>query len=303
MSLRATWEEPGMEMRKMWRVVLAVCGTFVLLGAQFVAAGPAGAVWGLVHVWSESAYDSTATKSRTTLCPAGKRVIGAGARVDPGNPMVSLVHVEPLYDGRGVTAIAHEDSVGYSANWLLTAYAICASPLAGYEVNWGLGASGTSPKVTGVVACSPGKRLLGFGGGVQAAPGAVVLTGVGPAPGVPDAVEVVGEETEGGYAPTWLVNAWAVCANPVPRLATVSESLPASSATWATDQVNCPAGTRMHGLGAKIHNGFGQVGLSWLQPGAGPRDPALLQATTLAFEDRTGLATDWTLETHLVCAS
>jgi hypothetical protein len=58
--------------------------------------------------------------------------------------------------------------------------------------------------------------------------------------------------------PPWSVIAYAVCADPIPGLTIVSTFSPADSLDKSVD-VNCPAGTKVHGLGGDLLNRQGQA--------------------------------------------
>ena len=83
----------------------------------------------------ESLPDSTAEKSVTAACPAGKRVIGAGGSIGTTDFAVQriLTGVTPNSTLTTVTATAHEDEAGYAQNWTVVAYAVCAAAPAGLQ--------------------------------------------------------------------------------------------------------------------------------------------------------------------------
>jgi hypothetical protein len=67
-----------------------------------------------------------APKYKAVLCPAGKLVSGAGAKIT-GNTLnaIVLTGMVPGLDLSGVSVNASEIGAGTNNNWSLTAYAIC----------------------------------------------------------------------------------------------------------------------------------------------------------------------------------
>jgi hypothetical protein len=89
-------------------------------------------------VTGASTRDSTFGKSVAVYCPPGKRVIGGGARISGTGDWIASYGAaitdswphdfyNPSTDGRsGWAAGAQETSAGYTLDWRLHAYAICA---------------------------------------------------------------------------------------------------------------------------------------------------------------------------------
>jgi hypothetical protein len=88
-------------------------------------AGPPG-VTGLQRAEASTSTDSGSPKMVSATCPAGKHVIGGGARITgPGFTEVSVVDSYPEADGSKWNARAVEVN-GTGSSWALTAFAICA---------------------------------------------------------------------------------------------------------------------------------------------------------------------------------
>jgi hypothetical protein len=69
----------------------------------------------------------------TAACPSGRALIGGGESLSNGFGQVSTYHLD--INAAQVTASAITDADGYSGNWSVTAYAICAaSAPAGWHV-------------------------------------------------------------------------------------------------------------------------------------------------------------------------
>jgi len=89
-------------------------------------AGPAGpsGLSGLERVDATSVTNSTPSRTAAMACPAGKRLLGGGARVNPVLPQVAITSSYPG-DDNTFQAFAREVTAT-GANWSLTAFAICA---------------------------------------------------------------------------------------------------------------------------------------------------------------------------------
>ena len=107
-------------------VLLVAVATFA------VAAGDANAALvGLVRVAPFTASTSAA-KSITATCPAGKRVLGAGADTSGfGRVLIDSIRPDPTLSS--VTVHAVEDEAGTPADWYLQAFVICAPAPLGLE--------------------------------------------------------------------------------------------------------------------------------------------------------------------------
>ena len=98
--------------------------------AVTAASSASAAVVGIERVGAASASNSQ-NKAVTVSCPAGKKVLSAGADVNPGNGDVLIDDVRPNADLQSVTVNALEDETGNATNWSVTAYAVCALPVQG----------------------------------------------------------------------------------------------------------------------------------------------------------------------------
>jgi hypothetical protein len=85
---------------------------------------PAG-VAGLEILNVATALDSSSPKSAVVNCPAGKRVIGGGARATGGGAVeVAVSEAYPTSAAQWTTLAREVNATG--ASWTLTAYAFCA---------------------------------------------------------------------------------------------------------------------------------------------------------------------------------
>lgn len=90
-------------------------------------AGPAGSpgLSGIERVESTSATNSTPSRTATITCPAGKRLVGGGARLNPALPQVALQQSFP--DNDNVYRATAREIVGTGSTWSLTVFAVCAT--------------------------------------------------------------------------------------------------------------------------------------------------------------------------------
>ncbi|MEP7225276.1 MAG: hypothetical protein ABI783_09995 [Actinomycetota bacterium] len=88
--------------------------------------GPAGApgVSAVERVETSSPNNSTTPKVVQIACPAGKRLLGGGARVNGGSPKVALWASFP--DNDNIYRANASETDAFVPSWSLTAYAICA---------------------------------------------------------------------------------------------------------------------------------------------------------------------------------
>jgi hypothetical protein len=86
--------------------------------------GPAG-VSAVERIESTSANNSVSSKTATITCPAGKRLLGGGARLNPALPQVALQASFP--DNDNIYRATAREIVGTGSSWSLTVFAVCAT--------------------------------------------------------------------------------------------------------------------------------------------------------------------------------
>jgi hypothetical protein len=274
--------------------MLVLLGVAVVL-AVGAAQGASAAVVGIERVGALSASDS-ANKSATVSCPAGKKVLGAEADVNPGNGDVLIDDVRPSADLQSVTVNALEDESGTSANWTVSALATCAFPPPGLER-----VSATSPlnstNKSVAATCPSGKRVLGVGADLNTFVGQVLLDDMRPDAGLTN-VTVNALEDETGNSTNWSVTAYAVCAAPVQGLTRVSATSPLDSTSNRVVRAPCPGGKQLTGAGGDINTFNGQVVLD-----ATFSELDASGSGFAAFEDDTGNPASWSLTAYAICAN
>lgn len=208
---------------------------------------------------------SSSSKGVNSSCPAGKRVLGAAGRTNDGSGQVVLDDLAPNAALTGATAYGAEDGNGYSDPWVAISEPICATPPASLEL-----VTASSPKDSsskGVTAtCPSGKRVVGTGADLNGAAGQVVLDDIAPNTTL-TAVTAFAAEDGNGYAPTWTLRAFAVCANKPAGLQRVaSTSASASDGSGKFQSAICPAGKDLLGVGGALNGGAGQVVIDEFNP-------------------------------------
>ena len=286
---------------------LVACGAIVtgLAAVQALLASQAEAVPGLQRITKTSASNSSTSKTVAANCPVGKRVLGGGGTVTGGRGQVVLERLEPVQTATNDRFVvgAREDGTGYSSNWRLTAYALCANPLPLYGILPSTSGSPSSNTPQNTISFCVGQPQVGFGGRINGGAGQVHLPNlVRDSNGFIDFTAIAAQEDANGFDGAWTVTAYAVCATPNPpaNLTRASATTPANSVNKSAT-VSCPAGTRVHSAGGQL-----------TPAGSGPVDPSLVidkvaidpelrSVTVRAVEDETGTAANWSVRALALC--
>jgi hypothetical protein len=223
----------------------AIAGMILASAAiQVTTADPAAALPGLVERSIVSPTTSDPATTMDVTCPSGLQVIGGGAAIGGyATTEVFLTQSFPL-DQDTWHVHAAEIGQGWSGYWNLTAYAICASPLPGWEIQWGNsgGGSGTF-KTTYTYPCSAGRKVISAGGRVNAPDGTVGLVMVRP-DGPLTIGRASGRTQPDGYGYSWSVDSYAICAYPAPN-----QQNRGTITAGNTASQECPLGTADNGIG------------------------------------------------------
>jgi hypothetical protein len=253
-----------------------------------ICAKPVG---GLERVVATSSTDSSLEKSVVVSCPTGKQVVGAGAELGGGGGEVVLNEIAPTDDElTSVTVRGLEDEDGTASNWFVRGFANCA---ASSELAVAQGPNDSSAK-NQAVSCPAGKQVTGGGGDITGGGGQVVLDELRP---FATGFRVTAFEDETGISSNWFLRAYAICATPLPGQELVFAASPSTSSTKSVTAA-CPPGKRLIGAGGDVNAGSGEVMLTGIAP-----NPALTGVTATAFEDQTGVPTNWTVSAFAVCAT
>ena len=131
-------------------------GSWWLQAYAICAPAPAG-----LQIITSPATTSASSTFVTQIadCPGNQQLLGTGAKILNGGREVGLQRTGSLSGLTRSLSTAREDANGYSGNWSLIVYAVCANPVAG--ANTALSsASGT----VAFASCATG-QVHGIGGG------------------------------------------------------------------------------------------------------------------------------------------
>jgi hypothetical protein len=276
-----------------------------LLAGHTLAAAPADAVSGLTPVTRSSQANSRTLKRVAAVCPAGTRVLGGGGTVVNGGGQVVLQQLEPRHtvgDDRFVVA-AREDRTGYASSWRLTAYALCADPLAGQQITSNTLPASSDSLQSALAVCPSGQTQIGYGGRIDNGAGQVHVTELFDFFGPPVGVTFLrAREGAGRYAGSWAVRPFAVCvdAAAVTGLVSVATVSPSSSLNKSA-VVSCPPGTQVHSAGGALLSGSGQLATGSLIIDQISVDPSATTVTVRGVEDEAGTLDPWMVRAVALC--
>jgi hypothetical protein len=286
-------------------------GLVLVLGAGAVVlpAAPASAAYlsGVTIVSASSASDSVAQKSASVICPDDTVVVGVGASIAYTTDEVHITGVRP--SRYGVIAYASEDDSGYSYNWYLRVTAVCADAPAGYEIVSDYHVATSDPSATIAAYCSSGKVLLGGAADVA-------INNIWTTPrNLPDVVvnrwsvldfttqgfSAYAFEDENGTTSQWVLTAFAICADPIVGLQTVTSWGYMQSGDSLYEVVACPPGTKVLSAGGHIFMDTGEVSFTELRPSSYNGDDFVM---VRAAEDQTGMSGYgmWRMDAWARCA-
>ena len=289
---------PALVTRALARITPALA--LIMVAATLGVAAPAQADSGTqvaapVRVAATTATNSLATKSIVVSCAAGRRVYGAGGEITGGGGNVTLDDITPNVALTNVLVTAAENGA-YAGNWSVTGYAICGvNTLNLQRIQFTSATNSLSPKSV-FAGCPSGLRLYGLGAELNGAGGNVFFDDLTPNAGLTGAT-ATGYEN-GAFAGNWNITGYAICGNPpatLVRRAAVS-TVGSPAANTATTPA-CPAGTRVHGVGAELNGAFGSVVIDDLRPNAG-----LLTSTATGAEN-VAYAGNWSITSYAICSS
>jgi hypothetical protein len=190
----------------------------------------------------------------------------------------------------------------------LTTGASAAVP--GYELVTKLGPYDSASPKEFTAPCTAPKRLIGAGGAAvhadnDPAPnprGEVLTDGVIPNQPIQGQnlteVKIHADEDQDGYPAGWRINAYAICANPLPGLELVDTFVfNTGPFPYAKAYASCPGTKRVVGAAADIIGGDGEVVLDDVVPNAD-----LTEVSVTAWEDQDRMANFWGLDAYAICA-
>lgn len=125
---------------------------------------------------------SLSVQTTSAVCTDGRRALGTGGSIGSAGGQVGLQVARASASGDIARVQAHEDADGYTGNWFVISYAICAQPPAGYQVVYGESPQRASePEKVASAVCPGSKVVFGAGGAItNTAPGNASLRVVYP---------------------------------------------------------------------------------------------------------------------------
>lgn len=270
-----------------------------LLALTFTTAASA-AVPGLNLVEAGSGPpNSNAGHTATAECPEDQALLGLGGRSNGGGGQVVLDTLAARTKD-SATVHGHEDQDGFSGNWSVTAFAICADDGGERRTTLNEPLNSINPKFATTAdggPCTNERRLTGAGGEIPiGATGQVVLDTIIPSADL-ETVSVRAQEDQDGFAGNWSLRPFALCADPLPGHQLVTATSESNSRNKHITAA-CPAGKRAIGTGGQILSGSGEVSIQYMVP-----DAALTRVHVRGVEDQDGRAQNWRVRAFAICAN
>jgi hypothetical protein len=218
-----------------------------------VASAPANAVAGLTFVQAESTSTGSQNfKNATARCPGDTRVYSTGYNVVDGLGKVSVNTLQPSSDLRTVFVEANETDSGITSNWRVFAQAVCGPPVSGLRREVNAESSRIDADQESVARCGNNEQVYGGGFIFSNGYGEVLLTRLTLSTGF-SGTAGVRANVDDNTSLNWGATAYAVCGANSPGLRPVFGQTSAFDSTSPKDsQANCPAGEKIHGVGASL---------------------------------------------------
>jgi hypothetical protein len=237
--------------------------------AAAIGASPAvAAVDGVHRVEARSVTDSSPRKSVRAFCPAGERVIGGGAEIDSASHRITLTEARPDLGTLDAYVVSAAETPNQTAlGWSVTAYAMCAKPIAGLNLAVASSSHSSATRQATAAVCPSGQRVIGSGAEIDDKSGHVALQVARPShPG--DIARAEAQEAHAPHPGAWHVTAYALCApTPAGYEVVFGESLLRGSEGLKTAFARCAPFKQLLSSGAAISNlAPGQVALRTMRP-------------------------------------
>jgi hypothetical protein len=266
-----------------------------IAGAVSVAS-PAQAVTGLAYVNATSALDSSAVKTLTLSCAAGKVAIGGGAYVTGAAGDVTMREIRPAVVAGAVRLIvtAQEDPDGFAGSWRLDATAVCVPQPAGLAFVSG---SVTDPALVWATASCGAKRIIGSGYSVSNT-GAVKAAGAQTGASNRAYVSAEPSRVAGAVVPV-TATAVAVCADAaLPGMTEVTVETAQNSNDGKSATATCPANTAVIGVAGDLFRFRNHTVIDDFR--ISPTSNAVI---VTGYEDQAGNPDIWAATATAICAT
>ncbi|WP_146228143.1 hypothetical protein [Micromonospora sp. S4605] len=288
------------------RALSLIAGAAVAAAIVVPAAPASAAVPGLVRVSATSASNSTDFRSVTATCPVGKVLTGAGYELNGATGEAVVDDFRP--NGGAATAptavtVGAYEAEAFAGNWSVTAYAICANPVAGLVRVSATSASNSNDFRSVTATCPVGKVLTGTGYELTGVTGEGVVDDFRPNGGVataPTSVTVGAYEAD-AFAGNWTATAYAICANPLAGLVRTSAVSASNSTDFHSVTATCPVGKVLTGAGYELNGVTGEAVVDDFRPSGGPAT-APTSVFSGAYEE-DAFAGNWTNTGYAICAT
>ncbi|BCL15911.1 hypothetical protein [Micromonospora sagamiensis] len=284
---------------------LALALGVAVVGVLAPASPASAAVPGLVRISATSASNSSDFRSVTATCPVGKVLVGTGYEITGATGEVVVDDFTPnggtLTAPTAVTVGAYEADA-FAGNWTVTAYAICANPLAGLVRVSALSPTDSNDFHSVTAACPTGKVLTGAGFELTGVTGEGVVDDFRPNGGTvnaPTAVTVGAYEAD-SFVDNWTAAAYAICANPVAGLSRITVLSAIDSGDFRSVVAACPTGKVLTGGGFEVNGATGEAVVDDFTPNGGVATAPVLVVSGAYEEDP--FAGNWDIRSFAICA-
>jgi hypothetical protein len=269
----------------------------VSVTATVVVETPAQAVPSPIRVQDSTPVTSEDSMTGIATCPAGTKTYGGSAEVVIDSGAAGSVVLDDIRPNTSLTRIvASAYEIGsFAGTWHLVVYAICGPAVADMQLVVARTARSFSPQQVVTATCPTGTSIYGGGGGLNFGRGDVyiermALVGT-------DRMTVAGR-TNLTLDRAWQVSAYAICGAPSSFMISIFAVGPISSASPQESVATpCPPGLKIHGVGAEILLGDGNIFIEDIAVNA-----ALTQVRVRAYE-RPATSVGWRLTAMALCST
>jgi hypothetical protein len=296
-----------------WRLLARLVAGLVAAAIGVVAtplAASAAPVPGLVYVTASTGSDSQVYKSITVLCPVGTVPTGGGYELHGAEGSVVLDDFIPfdhnsgdfrsgVLVGAGEVVGPGEPSDGTTANWYITATAMCANRPFGYGIWPVTSPFGRGTRDTAISTCPGGQHVFGTGAALANGWGQISIASLLVVSDT--SVVATAVDDEDGYSGNWSITAYAICGTALPGMHAVYSSWLFDSAPGKSNSTFCGAPNRVLGVGWGVldwNGGTEQV----INVSADITDGTGVSVTSWGHEDDNGYSGSWQVATQAICA-
>jgi hypothetical protein len=220
-------------------------------------------------------------------------VISGGGTITDGAGTVALTSVVL---GLTTVRVTAAEAFAHPGDWSVTAYAVCGPQDDEFEATYVTG-TGTTTAKTAIATCPAGKKLYGTGYELRDSHGQVFPSVVRPDPTLSNVT--VRADARRGFTGDWSLVAYGICGKPAAymKLVTARSALDSAAPKAATTEA-CPGDTNVHGVGAEISGGLGDVVLETMAPTS-----TSLTGAHAAATEHAPVSGNWSVTSYAICSS